>query len=234
MTEASLSWLKHLSLQLRYLTGISFKVSLRITANESPCFRALYKVAIYKGVKQAFCYCATNNKIRRGAQQFWKWQVQRPCLLLGITSDGMLKAITKLFDNWFQCLTSEKSDFHFHTWRGPLAQINLLRLSSRCGRVLTITQSEAADWPMPPLLGVVTQKPLAKTPWTAGAVLFKNNPKATFSVRKAQLQMFVPSGERCSNNKLLIYNWNSTYITFSPSLQEFRNTVNNTICKKKR
>lgn len=36
VTKASLSCLKHLSLQLHHLTGISFKVSLKITVQMNP------------------------------------------------------------------------------------------------------------------------------------------------------------------------------------------------------
>lgn len=110
VTEASLSWLKHLSLQLHYLTGISFKVSLRITVQMNP-LSSEHCCSIQRRYT-GLCYWPqiikpgerhSNSESSRCKDRVCFWA----SLLTGCLSDNKI-----VYDNWFQCVTSEKSGFH--------------------------------------------------------------------------------------------------------------------------
>lgn len=76
--------------------------------------------AIYKGVKQA---CVTLPQIIKSGEVHSNSESNRckdhvcfwASLLTGFQSDKKI-----VFDNWFQCLTSEKTDFHFQRRWGVL------------------------------------------------------------------------------------------------------------------
>lgn len=88
MTKASLSSLKHLSLQLHCLTGASFKVSLKITVQMGP--PVLSTTAVYKGVRENDVLPQIIQTV--GVRSNHERNMQIPCShLLGISYDRLLK-----------------------------------------------------------------------------------------------------------------------------------------------